>query len=59
MNQNQINKVTFKSENLVEEEKPQVKRKDVFAEMPIRALGYSNELGEAIRPLSPLLANLS
>lgn len=35
------------------------KRKDIYAEMPIRALGYSNELGEAIRPLSPMLANLS
>ena len=27
--------------------------------MPIRALGYTNELGEAIRPISPMLANLS
>lgn len=57
MDQNQINKVAFKSEKV--EEAPKVKRKDIYAEMPIRALGYSNELGEAIRPLSPLLANLS
>ena len=35
------------------------KREDIYAKMPIRALGYSNELGEAIRPLCPLLANLS
>ena len=56
MNQNQINKVSFKSE---QEETPKTRRKDIYAEMPIRALGYTNELGEAIRPLSPMLANLS
>ena len=56
MNQNQINKVSFKSE---QEETPKTRRRDIYAEMPIRALGYTNELGEAIRPLSPMLANLS
>lgn len=35
------------------------KRRDIYAEFPIRALGYTNELGEAIRPISPILANLS
>lgn len=36
-----------------------IKRRDIYSEMPIRLLGYTNELGEAIRPISPLLANLS
>lgn len=57
INQNQMKKVSFKSEQM--EDVPPVKRRDIYAEMPIRALGYTNELGEAIRPLSPLLANLS
>ncbi len=52
----QINQLNFKS---TENEKPKEKRRDIYAEMPLRALGYSNELGEAIRPLSPMLANLS
>ncbi|MCD8377472.1 MAG: hypothetical protein LUB59_01640 [Candidatus Gastranaerophilales bacterium] len=43
----------------VKKQEPKQRRKDIYAQMPIRALGYSNELGEAIRPLSPLLANLS
>lgn len=42
----------------VQDVKP-AKREDIYAKMPIRALGYTNELGEAIRPISPLLANLS
>ena len=50
------NNVNFKSEKT---ETQQVKHKDIYATMPIRALGYTNELGEAIRPLSPILANLS
>lgn len=50
------NKTSFKGE---EEVVTPIKRKDIYAEMPIRALGYTNELGEAIRPLSPMLANLS
>lgn len=58
MNSKQVDKLSFKSEQIVEEE-PKVRRRDIYAEMPIRALGYSNELGEAIRPLSPMLANLS
>lgn len=49
------NKPNFKSDNIEAREKS----KDIYAQMPIRALGYTNELGEAIRPLSPLLANLS
>lgn len=56
LNREQLNKINFKSEQEVI--KP-VKRKDIYAEMPIRALGYTNELGEAIRPISPMLANLS
>lgn len=47
------------SENIEMPEQPKSKRRDPYAEMPIRALGYTNELGEAIRPLSPMLANLS
>ncbi|MCR5265717.1 MAG: hypothetical protein K6E29_03885 [Cyanobacteria bacterium RUI128] len=56
INQNPA-KVSFKSEQM--EDVPPVRRRDIYAEMPVRALGYTNELGEAIRPLSPLLANLS
>lgn len=53
-------KETTPAEEMVQpEEKQKIRRKDPFAQMPVRALGYSNELGEAIRPLSPLLANLS
>lgn len=59
----QISKIAFNGEHeeekSVEKPKKTEKRRDIYAEMPIRALGYSNELGEAIRPLSPLLANLS
>ncbi len=44
--------------NQKSEEKKE-RRRDIYAEFPIRALGYTNELGEAIRPISPLLANLS
>lgn len=58
----QLKKITFhgeQEEKNLEEPKKSEKRRDIYAEMPIRALGYSNELGEAIRPISPLLANLS
>lgn len=43
--------------NQPENNKP--KRKDIYAQMPLRLLGYSNEIGEAIRPLNSTLANLS
>ena len=56
MSREQLKNINFKSE---QETPPPVKRKDIYAQMPIRALGYTNELGEAIRPLSPMLANLS
>lgn len=45
-------------EKKISEPKPE-RRRDIYSEMPIRLLGYTNELGEAIRPISPLLANLS
>lgn len=68
LRQEQLKNINFKSEKTeeqtakVEEENKEpakVKRKDIYLDSPIRALGYSNELGEAIRPISPLLANLS
>ncbi len=66
LNRNQLKNISFKSEK-TEEQKPtdeikepkKEKRKDIYLDSPIRALGYTNELGEAIRPISPLLANLS
>lgn len=45
-------------EKKILEPKP-ARRRDIYSEMPIRLLGYTNELGEAIRPISPILANLS
>lgn len=57
LNREQINNINFKSTK--QEQVEREKRKDIYAQMPIRALGYTNELGEAIRPLSPMLANLS
>jgi hypothetical protein len=67
LKQEQLNKISFQknkadsNKNIEEEQQENIKtrRRDAFAEMPIRALGYTNELGEAIRPLSPILANLS
>ena len=47
------------SEEVIEEIKEPVRRNDPYSKMPIRLLGYTNELGEAVRPISPLLANLS
>ena len=55
-NTDTLKQINFKGE---EEEIRKEKRRDIYSEMPIRALGYTNELGEAIRPISPLLANLS
>jgi len=58
LSQEQLNKINFKSTE-ADVSTSKEKRRDIYSEMPIRALGYTNELGEAIRPLSPLLANLS
>ncbi|MCM1265897.1 MAG: hypothetical protein NC200_06830 [Candidatus Gastranaerophilales bacterium] len=66
LQRDQLKNIAFKSEK-TEEQKPveenkeskKEKRKDIYLDSPIRALGYTNELGEAIRPISPLLANLS
>lgn len=49
----------FKEEAMENAQHSMEKRRDIYSEMPIRALGYTNELGEAIRPISPMLANLS
>jgi hypothetical protein len=48
LNRAQLNNINF---NGKEAEKKQEKRRDIYAEMPIRALGYTNEIGEALRPV--------
>lgn len=48
----QLKNISFNSENITKEpEKKQEKRRDIYMEMPIRALGYTNEVGEALRPV--------
>ena len=52
LNRTQLNNLKSGRENLVKEpEKKQEKRRDIYMEMPVRALGYTNEVGEALRPV--------
>lgn len=52
LNRAQLNKINFNGENINKEpEKSQEKRRDIYMEMPVRALGYTNEVGEALRPV--------
>ena len=52
LNKNQLQKINFNGENTLKEpEKKQEKRRDIYMEMPVRALGYTNEVGEALRPV--------
>ncbi len=53
----ELEKIEEKKETAQELEK--IKRNDMYAKMPIRLLGYANEFGEALRPVSPVVANLS
>ena len=51
MNRAQLEKINFSGEKLLSEPLKQERRKDIYMEMPIRALGYTNEVGEALRPV--------
>lgn len=51
LNRAQLKSINFDGENLNKEEKPKEKRRDIYMEMPIRAFGYTNEIGEALRPV--------
>lgn len=52
LNRTQLNNLKSGRENSVKEpEKKQEKRRDIYMEMPVRALGYTNEVGEALRPV--------
>lgn len=55
LNKAQLNKLNTENsgkESAVKEpEKKQEKRRDIYMEMPVRALGYTNEVGEALRPV--------
>lgn len=52
LNRNQLKSINFNGETV--EKEPEVKkekRRDIYMEMPVRALGYTNEVGEALRPV--------
>ena len=51
LNRAQLKNLSFDGENIHKEEKKQEKRRDIYMEMPIRAFGYTNEIGEALRPV--------
>ena len=52
LNRAQLNKLNSGRENVAKEpDKKQEKRRDIYMEMPVRTLGYTNEVGEALRPV--------
>lgn len=51
LNRAQLKSINFDGENLNKEDKLKEKRRDIYMEMPIRAFGYTNEVGEALRPV--------
>lgn len=51
LNRTQLKNINFDGENINKEELKKEKRRDIYMEMPIRAFGYTNEIGEALRPV--------
>ncbi len=54
LDRKQLKNINFGAESTKEAPKPEEKkekRRDIYMEMPVRALGYTNEVGEALRPV--------
>lgn len=54
LDRNQLKNINFGGQSTENEPKPEEKkekRRDIYMEMPVRALGYTNEVGEALRPV--------
>lgn len=54
LDRNQLKNINLggeKFETVSNAEEKKEKRRDIYMEMPVRALGYTNEVGEALRPV--------
>lgn len=54
LDRTQLKNINFGGESIENQpkaEEKKEKRRDIYMEMPVRALGYTNEVGEALRPV--------